>query len=50
MTSKTAVLEAYRKVAERLFIEACNGSTRGNGFKLKEARFILDIRKNFFIP
>jgi len=36
---------AYRKGGENLFIRACCDRTRRNGFKLREGRFRLDIRK-----
>jgi len=42
------VLEGdYKKAGDRLFSKACCDRTTGNGFKLKEGRFRLDIRKKF---
>ena len=36
---------SYRKGGDGLFSMVCGDRTRGNGFKLKEGRFRLDIRR-----
>jgi len=45
LTGAFQYLEAYRKAGGGLLTKACSDSVSSNGFKLKQGRFRLHIRK-----
>ena len=48
MVSYQYLKGSYRKEGDKLFSRVCGDRTRGNGFKLKEGGFRLDIKKKCF--
>lgn len=47
LTAPSRICRGYREAGEGLFIRNSRDSTRGNGYKSKEKKFRLEIRKKF---
>lgn len=48
LRASSSALRGYKKAGERLFTMACSDWTGGDGLRLKEGRFRINFRKNFF--